>query len=147
MSASRILSSAARRPALLAVTLGLITLVIGVQTAGAQSEAAGGVWVAPERASRQPDPSSQPTAEAIRHGRMLFQRECDLCHGRSGHGDGTQASALHTKPANLASERVRSQSDGALFYKITEGRGEMPKAKLSDAEKWNVIEYIRTLPP
>jgi hypothetical protein len=35
--------------------------------------------------------------------------------------------------------------DGALFWKITEGRGPMPKAKLSEAEKWTVILYLRAL--
>ena len=56
-----------------------------------------------------------------------------------------QAAYLTTKPADLASDRIQSQSDGAIFYKITEGRGQMPKAKLNDTEKWAVIEYLRTL--
>ena len=147
MSVSRACEAIAPRRSMLAVALVSAAIAIGAGSAGAQSETAGNTpWVAPERASKQTDPST-PSPETVRHGRMLFQRECELCHGRSGHGDGMQASALHTKPANLASERVRSQSDGALFYKITEGRGEMPKAKLNDAEKWAVIEYIRTIPP
>lgn len=147
MSVSRITSALAPRSSLLALALTVAALVIGAGTAGAQSDATGsGLWVAPERASHQTDPST-PMPETIKHGHLIFQRECELCHGKAGKGDGMQAGALHVKPANLASERVRSQSDGALFYKISEGRGEMPKAKVSDSEKWAVIEYIRTLPP
>jgi len=40
---------------------------------------------------------------------------------------------------------VQSQSDGAFFWKMTEGRGVMPKATLGESEKWAVINYLRTL--
>jgi len=43
-------------------------------------------------------------------------------------------------------EAVTSQIDGAQFWNITEGRGSMSKAKLSEAEKWMVIHYLRALP-
>jgi mono/diheme cytochrome c family protein len=82
-------------------------------------------WVAPERAAHRSNmlPTS---ADAIKRGQALFQRECEQCHGKAGHGDGPQAHSLQPRPADLASERVQSQSDGALFWKITEGRGMMP---------------------
>jgi mono/diheme cytochrome c family protein len=142
MSVSRVTAVLAPRSGMLTLALALAVLATCAGTAGAQESNA---WVAPERAARQTDPTP-PTVSNIKHGRALFQRECELCHGKSGHGDGMQAAYLTPpKPADLTSEKIQSQSDGAIFYKITEGRGQMPKAKLNDAEKWAVIEYVRTL--
>lgn len=143
MSVSRVTAVLAPRSGMLTLALALAVLATCAGTAGAQSES-NALWVAPERAARQTDPTP-PTPSNIKHGRTLFQRECELCHGKAGHGDGLQAAYLQTKPADLAADRIQSQTDGAIFYKITEGRGQMPKAKLNDSEKWAVIEYVRTL--
>lgn len=105
---------------------------------------ASSAWVAPERAAHRANPVPA-TPEAIKKGEGLFHRECEKCHGKAGHGDGPQAASLQPHPADLASERVQSQSDGAFFWKMTEGRGVMPKASLGDGEKWAVIDYLRTL--
>jgi mono/diheme cytochrome c family protein len=101
-------------------------------------------WVAPERASHRENPLP-PTADAVKRGHNLFHRDCEQCHGKTGHGDGPLGASLVPRPATLASEQVQSQSDGAFFWKMTEGRGVMPKAKLDENEKWAVIDYIRTL--
>jgi mono/diheme cytochrome c family protein len=104
------------------------------------------LWVAPERSTHRVNPVPA-TTDVVARGRELFVRDCLQCHGKSGHGDGPQARSLETRPADLPSERVQSQSDGALFWKMTEGRGVMPKATLSEKEKWTVIDYLRTLAP
>ena len=98
-------------------------------------------WVAPERASHRANPL-QPTTDVIKHGKELFHRDCEQCHGKAGRGDGPQSFSLEKHPADLASERVQAQADGAFFWKMTEGRGVMPKATLGDKDKWSVILYI-----
>jgi hypothetical protein len=42
---------------------------------------------------------------------------------------------------------LMSQSDGALYWKLREGKGVMPgfKYKLSDEQQWQLVEYIRDL--
>jgi hypothetical protein len=42
---------------------------------------------------------------------------------------------------------LMSQSDGALYWKLREGKGIMPgfKSKLSDEQQWQLVEYIRDL--
>jgi mono/diheme cytochrome c family protein len=114
--------------------------------ARAQSSASATLWAAPERASHRANPLP-PTADAVKRGHNLFHRDCEQCHGKAGHGDGPLGVSLLPHPANLGSEHVQSQSDGALFWKMTEGRGVMPKATLDENEKWAVIAYLRTLAP
>ena len=101
-------------------------------------------WVAPERAAKRPNPLP-PTADAVQRGHELFRRDCEQCHGKAGHGDGPQAPSLQPQPADLASTRVQSQTDGALFWKMTQGRGMMPGATLGERDKWAVINFLRTL--
>ena len=48
--------------------------------------------------------------------------------------------------ADLTSDYVQNQTDGELFWKISEGRKPMPLAKitLTDDQRWDVINYVRT---
>ena len=124
-------------------TSAALALILFMVPTPARAQASG-PWVAPERASHRENPLP-PTADAVKRGHNLFHRDCEPCHGTAGHGDGMLAASLLPRPADLASKQVQSQSDGALFWKMTEGRGVMPKAKLDENEKWAVIDYIRTL--
>jgi mono/diheme cytochrome c family protein len=47
----------------------------------------------------------------------------------------------------LTASGVASESDGALFWKIGAGRDPMPAfdQMTSDADRWNVINYLRSL--
>lgn len=147
MSTSRVIAAVAPRSSKLALVLTAVVLATGAGRAGAQSEGANSDrWVAPERAARQANPST-PTAGTISRGRSLYLRECEKCHGKAGHGDGPQAAFLLSKPFDLASAKVQAQSDGALFYKVTEGRDQMPRTKLNEPDRWAVITYLRTLAP
>jgi mono/diheme cytochrome c family protein len=51
-------------------------------------------------------------------------------------------------PADLTDPRLRNETEGELFWKITKGRRPMPsfRNKLSDEERWEVVLYLRTLP-
>ena len=64
-----------------------------------------------------------------------------------GGGDGPKAEDLDTKSSDLTASVVQAQSDGALFWKITEGRGDMPSARtdLTDEERWIVVHHLRSL--
>jgi hypothetical protein len=47
----------------------------------------------------------------------------------------------------MTSSKFQSQSDGSLFYKISEGRNDMPKAKKDfpdDQDRWNLVNFVRT---
>lgn len=126
----------------------LLLLLALVMSATAVPAAAQGssvkAWAAPERAARRPNPLAK-TPEVVKRGESLFHRDCAQCHGTSGHGDGPQAATLQPAPADLSSARVQSQTDGALFWKMSQGRGMMPAAALSDGDKWAVVHFLRSL--
>ena len=79
---------------------------------------------------------------------------CVPCHGASGAGDGPVGATLERNgvsihPGNLTDPKLRQQTDGALFWKITQGNSPMPSwaETLSEEQCWAIINYIRTLPP
>ncbi|HEY4798649.1 MAG TPA: FKBP-type peptidyl-prolyl cis-trans isomerase [Bacteroidia bacterium] len=102
-------------------------------------------WIAPVSANDKSPVASD--AKSISDGKDIFTENCKSCHGAKGKGDGTKAVNIEISCKDFSSDAFAKQSDGALFYKITEGRKPMPsfKEKLSDNERWLVIAYIRTL--
>ena len=87
---------------------------------------------------------------SISRGQTLFTINCIMCHGVTGEGNGQIAALLANKPANLTSVITQSKSDGALFTTITNGvDGRMPPMieNLNVRDRWDVINYIRTLAP
>lgn len=103
-------------------------------------------WKAPTEANDLVDPLVND-AKATSKGQKLFGSLCWTCHGPSGRGDGPNAPALKIRPADLGSGPVQAQSSGALYWKITHGRGEMASYEqvISDEQRWALVHYIRTL--
>ena len=104
-------------------------------------------WPVPDnyKNMKNPVPSN---AESIAEGKTLYGTHCKSCHGTKGLGDGSKAAQLKTEPGDFSQADFQSQSDGAIFYKTSEGRDDMPsfKKKISDAdERWSVVIYMRTL--
>ncbi len=88
-------------------------------------------------------------AASIARGAELFHINCTACHGEDAKGDGPVAAFLQNKkPADLTSPAVQFLSDGAIFMVITNGMpGAMPplNENLTVRERWDVVNYIRTL--
>ena len=104
-------------------------------------------WVVPDKYVKMKNPVAS-NAESLKNGKELWVKNCQSCHGKSGHGDGSKAAQLKTDPGSFAPEEVQKQTDGAFFYKISEGREDMPsfKKKIPDEEDiWSLVNYIRTL--
>ena len=103
-------------------------------------------WVAPESARKLNNPASGEKS-SIKRGKNLYKSYCVVCHGETGHGDGPGSKALDPKPADHTSKAVQSQTDGELFWKISEGRGNMVgwQHVLKEHDRWDLVNYVRTL--
>jgi len=100
---------------------------------------------APGTAKKNPVASSQ---NSIAAGQKIYSKTCVMCHGKSGDADGPAVIELNIHPAKLSDPELNTESDGALFWKITTGRKPMPAygKRLSETDRWNLVNYIRTLP-
>ena len=81
-------------------------------------------------------------------GKSLYKKHCQSCHGKEGYGDGTKADEVEGELGDFSSEEFQAQTDGALFYKSTFGRDDMPeytKKMPDDEDRWLIINYRRTL--
>jgi mono/diheme cytochrome c family protein len=110
-------------------------------------DAAAKPWVAPDdaRAVKNPVPA---TPENLAAGAQTFKDNCMLCHGEKGMGDGPGAKTIKIKPANFTDAKLLAlETDGSLFWKMSNGRGPMPSWKddLSETERWQLVNYLRKL--
>lgn len=104
-------------------------------------------WPVPDKNAKIANPVKS-SAASIAAGKAIWGMHCQSCHGKTGLGDGNKAAQLKTTPGDFSKATTQSQSDGSLFYKISEGREDMPsfKKKIPEQEDiWNVIVYLRTL--
>jgi mono/diheme cytochrome c family protein len=86
--------------------------------------------------------------EVLGRGAQLFKKNCLMCHGEKGKGDGPATTYIKPAPADITPvERQESWTDGEIFWKITTGKNPMPSygKKLSEEERWMIVHFTRTL--
>ena len=122
----------------------LMTTVVGVSVMCFAFMPEKKPWNAPASAASKANPQKGP--ESISNGKALYAKHCQSCHGKTGLGDGTKASELKTEPGDFSKASFQSQSDGSIFYKVAEGRDDMPsfKKKITEAnDMWDVVNFVR----
>ncbi len=78
-------------------------------------------------------------------GRKYFQINCSPCHGVKAMGDGP-ATQFGMPGINLTTDLTKGRSDGYIFGMIRNGRGMMPSYnRIEEAERWDVVNYLRGL--
>jgi len=98
-------------------------------------------WLPPNQAAAKLNPLAQKS-QAMPGGRKLFQRNCAECHNPDGSG----MEKKHA--ADLQLPVVQNQSDGTLFWKITNGnpdRGMPAFSQLPELQRWQLVLFLRTL--
>ena len=107
----------------------------------------GSKWEAPEEAKAEPNPLPS-TAEILGEGSTLYKKNCEMCHGPTGKGDGPATRFIKPAPHDISTPEVQSEmADGGIFWKLTIGKKPMPPfgKKLSDHERWALVHYVRSL--
>jgi hypothetical protein len=99
-------------------------------------------WAVPEdkRGKLSPFMFDDVTRKA---GERLYTINCISCHGTPGKGNFLN---LVPPPGDPATDKIQHNSDGEIFYKVTNGRGLMPSFKntLSSNDIWNLISFLRS---
>ena len=98
-------------------------------------------WIAPATAVARANPLADKP-ETAAGGKKLFLRNCAECHGSSGAGMEKKHSA------DLHLPLVQQQSDGTLFWKITNGNAPkgMPSfSRLPELQRWQLVLFLRRL--
>lgn len=118
----------------------LIICILTSATVWAQTE-----WPVPDdQKSKLADfEFSDQTREA---GAALYLTNCRSCHGTPGEGNFIN---LNPPPGDPATAKIQHNIDGEIYYKLREGRGQMPSFKkiFSVQQIWEVISYLRSFNP
>ncbi|MBI4610337.1 MAG: cytochrome c [Candidatus Rokubacteria bacterium] len=132
---------ARRRPFQVGAVALAILCAVALGTAGRAQEK----WKAPAEAKQLKNPLPK-SDKVLAQAKKVFETNCVACHGPKGLGDGPAAAALPVKPANWTAAATQAESDGELFWKISNGRGPMPPWKhLPENDRWAMVQFIRTL--
>lgn len=99
-------------------------------------------WKVPERNKKKTAPAKF-TSENIKKGETLFNMNCVACHGNPGKGNFAK---INPSPGDPASEKYQGNTDGDIFYKMTNGRLPMPSFKntITEEDRWNIIAFVRS---
>ena len=114
----------------------LIAPLVLAQNLNYQQDA---TWRAPAEAAEKKNPLAGQR-ELAAGGKKLFRLKCAECHGTFGEG--------LKKAADLQLPLGQAQSDGALFWKITNGnpsRGMPSFSALPELQRWQLVLHLRTL--
>lgn len=92
------------------------------------------------------------TDETLRSGQKIFSYYCVVCHGLDGQNSGVPFAEQMAPPVpSLDSPDVQAYTDAQLKSIIENGifPSGMPASKgtLSDDEMWQIVVYLRHLPP
>jgi mono/diheme cytochrome c family protein len=80
------------------------------------------------------------TSDTLQQGHEIYQSNCVSCHGEDGR-------SMILGAANFSDQRFMAhQPPSDLYVSVTQGQGSMPawQARLSQDDRWAVIDYIRT---
>ena len=86
------------------------------------------------------------TAGSVAAGRAVYFRECAVCHGDDGRGDGPAASGLSIRPSDFRIH-IPFHSDRFFFLVMSNGFGSAMPAfadRVSEEDRWNVLNYLQS---
>jgi mono/diheme cytochrome c family protein len=99
-------------------------------------------WSVPENRKGRLSPFKF-TDQTRENGAKAYSVYCASCHGAPGRGNIIN---LVPPPPDPATDKFQKNSDGEIFFKITEGRQQMPSFRnvLISDEIWDIISFLRS---
>lgn len=102
-------------------------------------------------------PAGSATSD-LERGREMYEANCTICHGVRGDGDGRGANQFRRPPQSFRTGRFKFRStpsgslplDGDLVRTTTQGiawTSMIPQSHLDEADRWAVVNYIKTFSP
>jgi len=95
------------------------------------------------------NPYPAPDSAQLASGKVLFDRNCAICHGVAGIGAEATIAAKHPTVAayNLAGPIVQGYTDQYIYGMIRVGRGLMPDygPRIPHFDRWKIVNYVREL--
>lgn len=118
--------------------LTIITLFLSVQIYAQD-------WLVPADQKNKVNPQEYNLAN-VNKGKELYLKNCKSCHGDPGKNN---ILPLVPPPVDVTSDKMQKNTEGELYYKITNGRLAMPqfKATISDDDRWRIVNYISNFSP
>ena len=106
-------------------------------------------WSVTESASSMENPREADSA-SLESGKASFGQFCQTCHGEGGAGDGTMVPMLRIEnmPDFTMSDAFDGDTDGDIFFRVSnKGENKMPAfaSRMSDEQRWDVVNFLRTL--
>jgi high-affinity iron transporter len=96
-----------------------------------------------------PVPSAPERTPDLARGATLYQGQCAICHGATGHGDGPTGVLLSPRPVNFTDQaRADQRSPLSLYEVITQGVEGTPMAsyaQLPVTDRWDLAYYVSSL--
>ncbi len=100
-------------------------------------------WRAQVPAATRALPNPLPQSPAnVQAGQQTYARRCAGCHAEDGAG-------RRGRPS-LRTARIRGETDGEIFWILwngSKGHGMPAWRQLGDPALWQLVEYIRSMPP
>ena len=102
-------------------------------------------WIVPDDAQQVKNPLEY-NLDNVKAGKALYLKNCKSCHGDPGKNNPLP---LVPSPVDIASEKMHLNTEGAMFYKISKGRGTMLQFELtlSPNEIWSLVSFIMNYKP
>jgi mono/diheme cytochrome c family protein len=89
------------------------------------------------------------SAQVLARGKLQFERNCAVCHGALGDGQGSVINAQTKFPyaPALNAAPTQARSDGYIYAVMDVGRGLMPPygARVTHLDRWAIVHYVRQL--
>lgn len=86
--------------------------------------------------------------QTVAEGKIVYQRFCIHCHGKTGQGDGAiPTKADYPPPPAYNGNALKELPEGKMYHTLTFGKGMMGShaSQLNPKDRWMVIQYVKYL--